>query len=154
MLFRTRPLPISFAALLMALLPQATTHAETLIEGPVLADVVRVVDGDTLLVMARPWPQQTIEVFVRLRGIDTPELRAHCTKGREAAQEAKRLLEDLAARSPQVRLTQIAADKYFGRIVADVSLEDGRDPAREMMAAGLAARYSGKGRKNDLCEDH
>lgn len=126
-------------------------QAETLVEGPVSADIVRVVDGDTLLVTARPWPQQSVEVFVRLRGIDTPELKSRCTSGRLAAEEAKQLLEALAAHSPQVKLTKIAADKYFGRIVADVALADGRNPADEMLSAGLASFYSGKGAKNDLC---
>jgi endonuclease YncB( thermonuclease family) len=131
-------------------LPSAA-GAETVVEGPVSAEVVRVIDGDTLLVLARPWPQQTIEVYVRLRGIDTPELRSKCAEGRQAADQARHLLEEMASASPKVSLTKIAADKYFGRIVADVALADGRNPATEMMAAGLAKSYSGKGHKNDLC---
>ncbi|MFD1747200.1 thermonuclease family protein [Rhizobium helianthi] len=121
-------------------------------EGPVSADVIRVIDGDTLLVSARPWPQQSIEVYVRLRGIDTPELKSKCDRGQEAAAEAKRLLEQLTMASGTVKLTHIDADKYFGRIVADVSLADGRDPAKLMIGAGLATAYSGHGRKNDLCQ--
>jgi micrococcal nuclease len=35
-----------------------------------------VIDGDTILVAAKPWPQQTMEVYVRLRGIDAPELQS------------------------------------------------------------------------------
>ncbi|WP_165217178.1 thermonuclease family protein [Affinirhizobium pseudoryzae] len=140
-------------ALLLPLLPVAA-YAETVVEGPVSADVVRVIDGDTLLVLARPWPQQTVEVYVRLRGIDTPELRSACAEGRQAADEVRHLLEEMASASPKVSLTKIAADKYFGRIVADVALADGRNPAREMMAAGLATHYAGKGRKNDLCIQH
>lgn len=125
--------------------------AETVVEGPVSAQVVRVIDGDTLLVLARPWPQQTIEVYVRLRGIDTPELKSRCAEGRQVADQARHLLEDMASTSPNVSLTKIAADKYFGRIVADVELADGRNPAHEMMAARLATPYAGKGHKNDLC---
>lgn len=127
-------------------------HADALVEGPVSAQVIRVIDGDTLLVSARPWPQQSIEVYVRLRGIDTPELKSKCERGQDAAAEAKRLLEELAAASGTVKLTRIDADKYFGRIVADVSLSDGRDPAKLMISAGLATAYSGHGRKNDLCQ--
>ncbi|WP_252193206.1 thermonuclease family protein [Rhizobium sp. CSW-27] len=129
----------------------ARAGAEGMIEGPVAAEVIRVIDGDTLLVSARPWPQQSIEVYVRLRGIDTPELKSKCARGQQAAAAAKQLLEKMATGSPTVKLTHISADKYFGRIVADVALEDGRDPAREMIAAGLAASYSGHGSKNDLC---
>jgi micrococcal nuclease len=130
----------------------AFAGAETMVEGPVSADVIRVIDGDTLLVSARPWPQQSVEVYVRLRGIDTPELKSKCARGQEAAEAAKQFLEQLASGSSTVKLSRISADKYFGRIVADVALEDGRDPAREMMAAGLAASYAGHGRKNDLCQ--
>ncbi len=140
---------IIFAAVATVLPP--TASAQALVEGPVVAEVVRVVDGDTLLVLARPWPQQTIEVYVRLRGIDTPELRSRCALGREKAENARQVLEQLAASSPEVQLTKIAADKYFGRIIADVALADGRNPAKEMMAAGLAGPYSGRGQKFDPC---
>jgi endonuclease YncB( thermonuclease family) len=44
------------------------------ISGPVAAKILRVVDGDTLLVEAQPWPQQTMEVYVRIRGIDAAEI--------------------------------------------------------------------------------
>lgn len=129
-----------------------SAHAEVIVEGPVVAQIIRVIDGDTILVTARPWPQQSIEVYVRLRGIDTPELKSKCSQGRTAATEAKHLLEQWAASSSMVKLTDISADKYFGRIVADVSFQDGRNPAKEMLAAGLAVAYSGKGHKNDLCQ--
>lgn len=144
---------ISFCSLILFLIfgKLAAAHAEVMIEGPVTAEVIRVIDGDTILVTARPWPQQSIEVYVRLRGIDTPELKSSCQKGKTAAIEAKHLLEEMALGSSVVKLSRISADKYFGRIVADVSLADGRDPAKEMMAAGLAAAYSGKGHKNNLC---
>lgn len=148
MAIRIHPL-LALSVLLLAT-PQSA-QAETLVDGPVTADIVRVVDGDTLLVMARPWPQQSIEVFVRLRGIDTPELKSRCASGRKAAEEAKHLLEQLAASSPKVKLSKIAADKYFGRIVADVSLSDGRNPTEEMLMAGYASGYSGRGAKNDIC---
>lgn len=48
------------------------------IAGPVEAQVLRVIDGGTLLVEARPWPQQKVEVYVHIRGIDTPESRSKC----------------------------------------------------------------------------
>ncbi|MDO1584746.1 thermonuclease family protein [Rhizobium oryzicola] len=127
--------------------------AETVVEGPVQAEVIRVVDGDTILVSAKPWPQQSIEVFVRLRGIDTPELKSRCETGRQAAEAARDALESMIADTSEIKLTHISADKYFGRIVADVALEDGTNPAAKLLAAGLGARYSGHGRKFDLCRD-
>ena len=44
--------------------------------GPIPAEVLKVVDGDTLEVEARIWLGQGVQVSVRLRGVDTPELRA------------------------------------------------------------------------------
>ena len=130
----------------------AAVEAGAVVEGPVSAEVIRVIDGDTILVTARPWPQQSVEVYVRLRGIDTPELKSKCARGQEAAEAAKHFLEEMAGASSTVKLTRISADKYFGRIVADVVLQDGRDPARERLAAVFAASYSGLGGKNDCCQ--
>ncbi|MGO4437235.1 thermonuclease family protein [Rhizobium sp. RAF56] len=117
-----------------------------MIAGPVSARIVRVIDGDTLLVDANPWPQQTIEVYVRLRGIDAPELHAHCETTRHAAEQAQAALQEMTATTEAIELSHISGDKYFGRILADVTLGDGRNPARYMLAAGYATAYDG-GRK-------
>jgi endonuclease YncB( thermonuclease family) len=53
--------------------------AGDLLEGPVTATVERVVDGDTLAVRAKIWIGHEIDVLVRLRGIDAPELRGDCS---------------------------------------------------------------------------
>ena len=47
-------------------------------EGPVSADVVRVIDGDTFEANAQIWLGETIAVRVRVAGIDAPELHARC----------------------------------------------------------------------------
>jgi len=129
----------------MSVFPLTVESAEQ-IAGPVAAEIIRVIDGDTLLVEAAPWPQQRIEVYVRIRGIDAPEMKSKCPDIRQAAEQARSVLDEMAASSPHIRLTNISGDKYFGRIVADVALEDGRNPAQEMLIAGLAAGYDG-GRK-------
>lgn len=116
------------------------------IAGPVSAEILQVIDGDTLLVAARPWPQQTVEVYVRIRGIDTPEMRSKCAAVRRAGLDAREVLEKLTGDSPQVQLTRISGDKYFGRILADVTLADGRNPAQYMLGEGIAVAYDG-GRK-------
>ncbi|WP_283195860.1 hypothetical protein [Rhizobium sp. AN80A] len=45
-----------------------------------------------------------------------------------------------------MQLTRISGDKYFGRILADVTLADGRNPAQYMLGEGIAVAYDG-GRK-------
>ncbi|MFB9953368.1 thermonuclease family protein [Rhizobium puerariae] len=122
------------------------------ISGPVAAEILRIVDGDTLLVEAQPWPQQKMEVYVRIRGIDTPELHSKCVGVRQAAFDAQHALEALTATSHRIQLTRISGDKYFGRIVADVTLSDGRSVADDLLLAGFAQSYDG-GRKPRLaCE--
>ena len=131
---------------LLLLAPLAdTARGADRIAGPVEAEILRIIDGDTILVSAKPWPQQSIEVYVRLRGIDTPELRSRCSSDRAAAMSARDLLMSLAD-GVRVALTDIEGDKFFGRVVADVHLADGSNPAHDLLAAGLAVTYSG-GRK-------
>ncbi|MEO2038390.1 MAG: thermonuclease family protein, partial [Martelella sp.] len=65
-----------FCAVFLSLPPVA--DAVEIFAGPVSAEVVRVVDGDTIAVEARPWPGQIIETLVRVRGVDTREVRAAC----------------------------------------------------------------------------
>jgi endonuclease YncB( thermonuclease family) len=131
----------------------ASSFAHDEIDGPVAAEILRVIDGDTLLVEARPWPQQTMEVYVRIRGIDTPEMHSKCAAIRRAAIDARQALEKLTASSPQVQLTQISGDKYFGRILANVTLSDGRNPAQYMLGEGIAVAYEGGRKPKAPCSD-
>lgn len=140
--------------LALALLPFVATAAlagqprsplRERIDGPVLATLESVIDGDTLLVTAHPWPQHAVSVLVRLRGIDAPELRSKCPAIRVEAERARATMlayftEDTGGR---LELSNISGDKYFGRVVADVTLENGASPAALLLAAGLARPYDG-----------
>lgn len=121
------------------------------ISGPVSAEILRVVDGDTLLVEARPWPQQKMEVYVRIRGIDAPELKSKCEAVRVAGQDARHALETMAAQSSKIQLIRISGDKYFGRIVADVILSDGHSVADGLLLAGLVRTYDGGRKPRETC---
>ena len=118
--------------------------------GPVLAEVVEIIDGDTLAVRARIWLDQTIEARVRLSGVDAPELRGRCAAERRAAVEARALLAVLTE-DRAVTLHDVKHDKYGGRIVARVADSHGRDLGGMLVGAGLAARYDG-GRRQSWCE--
>lgn len=119
------------------------------IAGPITAIVVRVVDGDTIEVSAAVWIGLEITVSARIRGIDTPEIRGKCRDETiMAAAAADRLAE--AVRSGVVRLTDIEGDKYFGRVVADVTTGEGADVAALMLASGLARVYDG-GTRSGWC---
>lgn len=117
--------------------------------GPLAAIVDEVVDGDTLAVRVRVWLGQELSVLVRLRGIDAPERRGPCSAERALAEAARSRLAGLVA-GGTVTLTGIEADKYAGRVVADVAAADVASPAAALVAAGLARRYDG-GRRRPWC---
>lgn len=133
--------PISLIALFSLLAVSAPRAAETL-PGPVPADVVAVVDGDTLSVRAHIWLGQEVTTLVRLAGIDTPELKGECESERMRARAARDYLERSVASGP-VTLAQIRYEKYAGRVMAKVAASDGGDLSERMIAAGHARAYDG-----------
>lgn len=136
-----------FALVALALLLPAETRAETL-PGPVTADVIRVIDGDTLALRARIWIGIDIVVNARIRGIDAPEMRGRCDL--EKAQAAREHLVGLTAPG-RVRLVRIENDKYAGRVVAEIVTDDGIDLGAAMLESGLARPYDGAARAS-WCE--
>ena len=131
------------------------THAfdqrKAVVGGPILAQVIRVLDGDTVEVMAYPWPQQSVDVLVRLRGIDAPEIHSRCSLEREKALHAKRRLQAFLQSQPKVLLTDIGGGKYFGRVLANLGLPDGRDAASELILENLVRPYSGGKKELPAC---
>lgn len=113
--------------------------------GPIHAEVLKVVDGDTLSVRALIWIGQELKTTVRLDGVDTPELRARCPEEREKARAARDLARRLVGDGPVV-LTEIEPDKYGGRVRARVRTAKGLDLAQALIKAGLARPYKGEKR--------
>jgi len=114
------------------------------IPGPVPAQVVRVVDGDTLMVRARIWVGQEVETLVRVTGIDAPETgtRAKCPGEREKAEQATAMMAELVA-GGNVRLFNVQPDKYGGRVLARVENAQGQDVAKSLLERGLVRPYGG-----------
>lgn len=130
-----------FAAVLTASLVLPVQAGERL-AGPVAAEVVRVIDGDTLVVRARIWLGQTLETHVRLAGIDAPELRGKCEREKMAARAAREALSALVATGP-VALSGIEAGKFGGRVIARVETASHEDVASMLIAGGHARAYEG-----------
>lgn len=154
MIPRSTSFLLGFALLLGMAAPSLsdTSDRRYYVAGPVEAELVTVIDGDTLMVKANPWPQQTVSVLVRIRGIDTPELHSRCEGARQLALAAKDVLaEALAAGNGSLTLSDISGDKYFGRVVARVSFDHGHDVAETMLAAGLARPYDGGRKAKEAC---
>jgi len=114
-------------------------------DGPVTADVVRVIDGDTFEAAARIWLGQAIDIHVRIAGIDAPELHARCAQERAQAEAARDFLAH-RIEGGQVRLSAVRYDKFGGRV--DAIVQDGQgDIGAAMVRARLARPYHGERRK-------
>ena len=129
----------------------STADAVDTLPGPVPAQVLRVVDGDTLVVRARVWPGHQVETLVRLTGIDAPELKAGCEKERNLAYQARSFLEQHAA-GEVVWLSDIRFGKYAGRVLARVTVDSGADLGTRLLAVGLARSYAG-GTRLSWCDE-
>lgn len=116
--------------------------------------VVRVVDGDSVIVHVPAWDQTPFAVIsVRVLGIDTPEThkppgkcKAELVKGAAAKAYALALMPP----GTPLTVTYHHWDKYGGRIDADLTLQDGRDFGQAIVAQGLARPYDG-GKKASWC---
>lgn len=110
--------------LVCALAPLAAAGAGETLPGPIPAEVVDVIDGDTIAVRAHIWLGQEIAIRVRLAGIDAPELHGHCASETDLAERARTTLEALLADGAAV-LRAVHNDRYGGRVVAQVESGEG-----------------------------
>ncbi len=110
------------------------------------AKVIKVYDGDTLTVAGRVVldgrPSTSIYKFqVRLRGIDTPELKTKNAKEKELATRARDALSSYVLHTV-VTLQNIEYDKY-GRLLADVVASNGQNLSAWMLENKFAVAYDG-----------
>ena len=133
---------IAFIFIILSMVPAAAANE---LHGPIQAEVIRVVDGDTFDVRAQIWIGQYIETRVRLNGIDTPEIRGKCINEKRSAQNAKAKLESLIL-NKTVYLNDIHGGKYAGRVIANAKTVDGIDLSKTLIKSGYARHYDGKTR--------
>ena len=140
---------IHLAGNAMALPPTATPEEQNtpVKSSAIVADVLKVIDGDTLLVRAEIWPNQHIQSYVRIDGIDTPEIKGKCAEEREMARQASLHLEHTLPKDKKVILRNIRNGKFAGRVIADIYTDHGESIAQEMLRANLARSYHGKKRQ-------
>jgi micrococcal nuclease len=79
---------------------------------------------------------------VRLRGIDTPEIRGKCNKEKELAYKARDFIRFLLNKAETIELRNISRGKYF-RIVADI-YADNKNVSEIMLFNGHARLYESK----------
>lgn len=121
--------------------PQVASVSETQTTSVDTYSVVRVVDGDTIVVS-----KNGLETKVRMIGINTPESvdprkTVQCF-GLEASHKTKELLEGQTVRLT-LDPTQSATDKY-GRTLAYVYRSDGLLINQELIQQGYAYEYTYK----------
>jgi endonuclease YncB( thermonuclease family) len=112
-------------------------------------EVVRVIDGDTLEARVHLWPGLEMMTRVRLRGIDAPELKAHCPEERELAEIARDALQQMLA-AGDVAIFNVGPDKYNGRVVADAATRGTPNVSSALLSAGYVRRYGG-GHRSGWC---
>ncbi|MBF0271353.1 MAG: thermonuclease family protein [Magnetococcales bacterium] len=108
-------------------------------------------DGDTLRMNIPGVPPLLGEnISIRIRGVDTPEIRGLCPREKQLAQEASRQVHHLLASAGHITLKDVGRDKYF-RIVATV-LADEVDVGAMLLNKGLATPYDGGHKTKKWCE--
>ncbi len=118
----------------------------------ILAEVQNVIDGDTLKVNAEIWPDLKHVGNVRVRGVETPELRGQCEQEKALAIAARDFVRELLF-DRTVMLSEIENDKYGGRVIARVHLAAGDDLAEVIIEAGYGRPYEGGAREGWCDED-
>lgn len=108
--------------------------------------IVKVYDGDTVTISARIYitetqPTKLFRFNVRLRGIDSPEIKTKNEKERTLGIESRDELRSFIM-DQIVYLENVDYDKY-GRILADIVTKDGVNVSNWMLENGFAVKYDG-----------
>lgn len=144
---------IYWGGLLMLVIFSAITHSKELY-GPYKADVLRVIDGDTIEVAIHAWPGLLKTVKIRLDGVNTPEKRGNgrrkvsaCEKaaGIEASLFTKKWLEGVKS----VTVYDVFLGKWAGRAIGKVKKGD-EDLSEALINTGHAVPYFG-GKRGAWC---
>jgi micrococcal nuclease len=85
---------------------------------------------------------------IRVKGIDTPEIKGACAYERRLAAAAREFAAGQLRRAERVTLVRHGHDRY-GRTLAYV-LVDGKDLGDEMVSRGLARKW--EGRRRSWCQ--
>ncbi|WP_069190159.1 thermonuclease family protein [Candidatus Terasakiella magnetica] len=115
------------------------------------AKVLYVIDGDTFKAKLDLGAGKAMVTSVRVAHIDTPETKwgFECLAEKRAGLQASSYARFLLREGSQVQLSHFKKDKYEGRVVAQVTLGDGRDYGAVMLSQKLAVPYEG-GRKQKI----
>ncbi len=145
-----RCLVAMFTLLLGASLSIADGGMASVLAGPVAARVVKVLDGDSFKADAHVWPGTIVTVAIRIRGVDAPEMRSRCEQEKRLARVSRAVLGGLISNGMQLQISNVSGDKYYGRVLADITLPDGGNLGQVLLSAGSVRPYAGRAR-NSWC---
>ena len=114
------------------------------------AQILRVSDGDTVVIAAPFLPQPLKpELAVRIYGVDTPEkgFRAQCDSEKQRGEAASVFTKNLVQASQQRQVVLYAWDKFGGRVLGDIIL-NGQSLRAELIANGFAREYYGDAKQS------
>ena len=111
------------------------------------AEVLRVVDGDTLVVRRTANGKQE---HIRLYGIDAPERASAEWKSQPYSRAAKVFLKKMLPRRSRVTVEDMGNDRY-NRTVAVISLPDGKVVQERLLSSGLAWVYPQYCTREEIC---
>jgi endonuclease YncB( thermonuclease family) len=114
------------------------------------AQIVRVTDGDTIVIVAPFLPQPLKpELAVRVFGVDTPEKghRAQCPSEDARGQAASEFTKNAVKNTKKHQVTLYAWDKFGGRVLGDIIL-DGVSLRSELIRNGFAREYYGDAKQS------
>jgi len=114
------------------------------------AQVIRVIDGDTIVIAAPflPAPLKP-ELAVRIFGVDTPEKghRAQCPQEDQRAQLASKFTTQALQSHPRHQVIIYGWDKFGGRVLGDI-LVNGQSIRAGLINNGLAREYYGDAKQS------
>lgn len=113
---------------------------------------IRNYDADTVTVsIPDVHPLIGREISVRVKGVDTPEIKGKTECEKQLASTAQKMVAGMLSTARQIDLVALERDKYF-RVLSDVQF-DGRSLSAYLLEQKLAYPYDGGAKsKIDWCK--
>jgi endonuclease YncB( thermonuclease family) len=117
--------------------------------GPYKAELVRVIDGDTIDVTIELWPGLTQRARIRLEGVNTPEKRTRLQCEKKAGIAATEFTQAFVDKGA-ITVDGVRNGKFAGRVLGKVFV-DGNSLSDALLVSGHARHYSG-GKRLPWCD--
>ena len=141
---------IKLLAILLATLSFASYAQKTPLGVTYDAKIIRVTDGDTV-VIAAPYlpPPLKPEIAVRVFGVDTPEkgFRGQCDSEKQRGEAASVFTKNAINSTQKHQVMLYGWDKFGGRVLGDMIL-NGVSLRAELIKNGFAREYFGDAKQS------